>query len=332
MPTVSIILPIHNGKAYIRKAIESILSQTFKDFELIVVDDYSSDHTPILLEEFRVTDSRIKIITNKRNLRLPASLNIGHNAAKGKYLTWISDDNTLKKDFLEVLVDSLKTNNADVVYSNYNIIDENDVFKRTVEVRNNILLPFENCIGASFLYRKEVFQLIKYNENLHGIEDYDFWLRASSFFKFLKVPETLYEYRVHKDSLTSSIYDNECVKVDFSRKKRIVISNLIHLVGFSNESVNILLAFQNEINWKWDYFFKYYERFILDLKTWQSSVKNGSEDSMTKYLDNRLRIKLKDRAVRKEILRLFYERPKVILNSRFLAENKRILIYRLLTN
>ena len=104
MPKVSIILPTYNGQAYIEEAIISILNQTFRDFELIVVDDCSTDHTPKVLDFFKLQDSRIKIITNKKNLKLPASLNVGHRIAQGDYLTWTSDDNILHINFVERLV------------------------------------------------------------------------------------------------------------------------------------------------------------------------------------------------------------------------------------
>ncbi len=76
-PLVSVVLPVYNGEKYLRLSLESILNQTFTDFELIAVDDGSVDQTPEILEEFRKRDSRVRIIKNSKNEGLPGSLNIG---------------------------------------------------------------------------------------------------------------------------------------------------------------------------------------------------------------------------------------------------------------
>ena len=93
MPKISIILPTYNGQLYIREAIESVIKQIFKDWELIIVDDCSSDNTLDIIKEYEKLDSRIRVIHNEVNKKLPASLNIGFSYAKGEYFTWTSDDN-----------------------------------------------------------------------------------------------------------------------------------------------------------------------------------------------------------------------------------------------
>lgn len=93
MPKISIILPTYNGQQYIGEAIESIIEQTFQDWELIIVDDCSSDNTLDIIRKYEKQDLRIKVIHNDVNKKLPASLNIGFKYAKGMYLTWTSDDN-----------------------------------------------------------------------------------------------------------------------------------------------------------------------------------------------------------------------------------------------
>ena len=89
---ISIVLPVYNGEQYIDKAVESIIGQTYKNWELILVNDCSTDHTLEILEEYAGKDVRIRIINNTHNLKLPASLNVGFENAKGRYLTWTSDD------------------------------------------------------------------------------------------------------------------------------------------------------------------------------------------------------------------------------------------------
>ena len=118
-PKVSIILPTYNGKKYIRESIDSILKQSFTDWELIVVDDCSTDGTAEILKEYVSEDKRISVVHNEINQKLPRSLNIGFSRARGKYLTWTSDDNRYLPDALKVMVEYLDKNaEAMVVRSN----------------------------------------------------------------------------------------------------------------------------------------------------------------------------------------------------------------------
>ena len=103
MPKVSIVLPTYNGEKYIKESIESILSQTLTDWELIIVNDCSKDTTASIISEYASEDDRIKIITNEQNQKLPESLNIGFRQACGEYLTWTSDDNMYKPQALKTM-------------------------------------------------------------------------------------------------------------------------------------------------------------------------------------------------------------------------------------
>jgi glycosyltransferase involved in cell wall biosynthesis len=207
-PLISIVLPTYNGANYIRTSIESCLRQTFTNFELIIVNDCSTDHTATIIEEYAAVDNRIRIIHNTQNKKLPLSLNAGFDVAKGKYHTWTSDDNYYAPHALQTLLDILETNqDAGLVYTDYTIInDQNEITgKRTF---NNIYDSFTNWLGcgACFLYRAEIYAAIKgYNPSAFLIEDYDFFMRAFLQFKFIYHPShDLYFYREHEASLTST--------------------------------------------------------------------------------------------------------------------------------
>jgi len=206
---ISIILPVYNGEAFLGLAIESILEQSYSNFELIIVDDFSKDSSLDIANEFAKTDNRIFVYANKENKKLPATLNVGHFKAKGDYITWTSDDNILKTNFLESLVETSIFEKADIVYSNYDVIFEDGKLKRKHIVGSVEHLFFGNVIGASFLYKKKVFEVLEgYDENLYLLEDYDFWLRASLKFKFFYLNKNLYKYRLHNSSLTAQIQNN----------------------------------------------------------------------------------------------------------------------------
>ena len=126
MPKISIVLPTYNGEKYIQESIESIINQTFKDWELIIVNDCSNDDTSLIVNEYIKKDNRIRVINNNENKKLPASLNVGFNNAKGEYYTWTSDDNLYKNIALEVMYDFLEKNKKyQMVCAGMNYVDEN---------------------------------------------------------------------------------------------------------------------------------------------------------------------------------------------------------------
>jgi len=203
-PSVSVVLPVHNGEAYLDASIASILGQTYRDFELICVDDGSTDATPDILRRHAQRDSRVRIITNRPNKGLPGALNVGFAAARGKLHTWTSDDNIARPHMLDRLVAALDANPAAAIaHADYSVIDAGGRMIGYQKVGPASELLFGNRIGAAFLYRAEVTRaLMGYDETLFGVEDYDFWLRAARRFAFVTLGEDLYLYRRHGASLT----------------------------------------------------------------------------------------------------------------------------------
>ncbi|MFH1776939.1 MAG: glycosyltransferase [Candidatus Omnitrophota bacterium] len=208
-PKVSIILPTYNGARYIRQGIESCLNQTYKNFELIVVDDCSSDQTSAIVNAYN--DSRLYYLKNDKNKGIAYSLNIGFAKSTGGYLTWTSDDNYYQPVAIEQLTQMLDRNTGiDFVYSNYYYIDEHDNIIKLKEVMPSDKLVEVNCIGPCFLFRRNVYTVIgKFNEEMFLAEDYDYWVRVSQHFKMQPFPIPLYYYRIHADNLTSKYSPEE---------------------------------------------------------------------------------------------------------------------------
>ncbi len=125
-PVVSIVMPVFNGEKYLREAVDSVLRQNFADWKLILVNDCSTDATPVIMEEYQAKDGRIRIIHNETNQKLPRSLNIGFDHARGRYFTWTSDDNRYKPQALSEMFSHLE-GNADIglVYADMDYIDSN---------------------------------------------------------------------------------------------------------------------------------------------------------------------------------------------------------------
>jgi glycosyltransferase involved in cell wall biosynthesis len=205
LPLVSIVLPTYNGSRYIREAIESCLSQTFPDFELIVVDDCSTDATPEIVREYVGRDRRVRYIRHEINRKLPGGLNTGFAAARGGFLTWTSDDNLYRPQFLERMVATLQAHpEAGLVYSSLMAIDENGIPWKRVDPEPPPHLLLRNCVLASFLYRRAVRDAVgAYDPAMFLCEDYDYWLRIYARFPIVPLCEDLYLYRDHSGALTT---------------------------------------------------------------------------------------------------------------------------------
>lgn len=206
-PLISIILPTYNGERFISQSIESCIKQTFKDWELIIVNDCSSDATLDIVLRYAMQDSRIKVISNETNKKLPASLNIGFKEAKGKYLTWTSDDNYFAADALEKMVKVFKSKaDVDFVYSDMYIVDECGHVMEEKKQKNICKLYHGCCVGASFMYKREVYEKFgSYNEEMFCAEDYEYWMRLwVNNVRFYHLKECLYYYRMNSASLTAT--------------------------------------------------------------------------------------------------------------------------------
>lgn len=210
MPKISIVLPTYNGEKYIRESIESVCNQTFLDWELIIVNDCSVDNTLQIINEYAQKDSRIRVISNEVNQKLPQSLNIGFREAKGKYLTWTSDDNIYLPEAIGRMSEYLdREKDCYMVCAAMNWIDSCGQFlHKHVEYKDEDLY-FYDCVGACFMYRKEVLDEVgEYDTELFLVEDYDYWLRILLRYGHIGyIKDVLYLYRTHNESLSVRTYE-----------------------------------------------------------------------------------------------------------------------------
>ena len=204
--TVSIVLPVYNGANYVEESIKSVLAQTYSEWELIIVNDCSTDETLSICECFAAEDSRIEIITNDINRKLPDSLNVGFTKATGEYFSWTSHDNIYKPNALETMVGYLDKNPEVVmVYSDYTVIDSEGKEVKTVALKEPKYNVGGNVCGACFLYSAEIAKKVgRYDNTMFLAEDYDYWLRILTLGKMMHIAEDLYYYRYHDQSLTET--------------------------------------------------------------------------------------------------------------------------------
>ncbi len=204
---ISIVLPVYNGARFLPESLASVVAQTYRHWELICVDDTSTDATPAILAEWAAREPRIRVIRHEVNKRLPGALNTGFAAARGDLLTWSSDDNHYRPHALETLAERLRVNPAlDFVYSDYALMDEDGQITGV-----SVAPPPEGLITGndglpSFLYRRRVYERVgDYAVDLFLAEDYDYWLRViAAGFTLEPIHEILYEYRRHANSLTDA--------------------------------------------------------------------------------------------------------------------------------
>lgn len=204
-PQISIVLPTKNGARYLISSIESIVAQTHKDWELIIVDDGSTDESPQIAASWARRDPRVTTVSLAPSRGLPGALNEGFKHARGELWTWTSDDNRYEAGALDRMSELLNVDSSiDFVYSDYHTIDEEGKRRGTTSVGPASDLPFCNVVGPCFLYRAELHAEIEgYDESAALAEDYDFWLRAALRFRLEPIHQPLYQYRIHSGSLTA---------------------------------------------------------------------------------------------------------------------------------
>lgn len=200
-PLVSIVLPTYNHLTFLPQAVDSVLAQDYPNFELIIVDDGSTDGTAAYLES--LSSYRIRVLSGP-NIRLPAALNKGFAVARGEYFTWTSADNICLPHFCSVLSAALSAfpRSGFVSASFSRINNTGRILNRLTGKAFLDRILHSNSGIAAFMYRKNVaLQAGEYNSNLEGAEDWDMWLRILEIAPSVHVPDVIYQYRWHDDSM-----------------------------------------------------------------------------------------------------------------------------------
>ncbi|MBU2949614.1 glycosyltransferase [Tamlana agarivorans] len=207
---VTVITPMHDSEAYISESINSVLNQSYKNWELILIDDYSQDKTLKIIQPFLETYSNIKLLKNTVNSGAAISRNKGIEAAQGDYISFLDADDLWKPNKLEVQIHFMKTENCAVSFSSYEFIDENgkplDKIAQALNSLSYSKLLKSNYIGnLTGVY--DVKRLGKVTSpNLRKRQDWLLWLAVikKSGKPALGMSESLAFYRVRKGSMSSN--------------------------------------------------------------------------------------------------------------------------------
>lgn len=228
-PKVTVLLPVYNAAQFLREAIESVLSQSYRDFELLIVNDGSTDSSSEIISSF--TDSRIRVLQNEKNIGLIASLNRGIAEAKGKYIARMDADDISLPGRLQHQVTKMEDDPGVAVLSSFvdfmnvdgditgNWATDREATSES-EIRN--LMMRTNCIAhPTVMMRADVVRKYLYNPKRKGAEDWDLWMRMlAGGQRIVKLPEVLLNYRVHPGSITASDKSEDILEVRLIRFKR----------------------------------------------------------------------------------------------------------------
>ena len=233
MPVVSVILPVYNGERFLREAIDSILSQTFRDFELIVIDDGSIDSSPSILAECTRHDKRVHVHMEPRNRGLVDSLNLGLRMAQGKYIARMDADDISLPDRLARQVDYLEINpEIGVLGTQMRIIDQlgATIGQYALPVSHNQIawaLMFESSFAhPTVMMQKRLLERAGgYNPLFYTTEDHELWTRLLWDTRFANLQETFLCYRSHHQSTSSTHADIQRANVLLARQ--ILVSRVL---------------------------------------------------------------------------------------------------------
>ncbi len=208
MPTVSIIMPVYNGERYLGEAVASILGQSFRDFEFIIVDDGSTDGTPACLD--RLADPRIVTIRSERNMGIVDALNKGIGAAAGTYLCRMDADDTALPERLQRQVDYLNAHpDIAAVGSAVGLIDPDGAIvgaerypESPEQIRRTLFIHNPFAHGTVMMRASVIRELGGYDRRFLHNEDYDLWLRLAARHRLANLPDRLVLRRIHPESIT----------------------------------------------------------------------------------------------------------------------------------
>lgn len=209
-PCISVVLPAYNAGIYISAAVESILSQSFTDFELLVIDDGSTDNTAEVVNEF--SDPRVRLVRNRTNIGLVASLNRGIDESRGRFIARMDGDDLSLPDRLMLELELLTSDpDLGVVSCGYEKFqDSSSILERILlppidtEIRRDLYCKSHVfCHAAALIRRKALEGVGGYRREWFPVEDRDLWLRVMEKWKGANVGKVLYKVRKHESSVCS---------------------------------------------------------------------------------------------------------------------------------
>ena len=243
MPFFSVIMACYNSEKHIAKSIQSVLGQTEDDWEMIIVDDASTDNTLKIAKKFQDSDSRIKVVGLEQNQGPGYARNFSVQQAKGNWLAILDADDIFLPNKLELqkrkIIDCDNTDLVLIGSDTYHITDgEGQRLKKftyptdSKSLKENLLLRKKFPPHSSIAYKTEAFRESGgFNSNFLRAQDYDFWLRLSKVGDFLSISTPLIEYRLHNGQITVNQSSQGYLQVEYS-----YVAQVCNILRQENES------------------------------------------------------------------------------------------------
>ncbi len=242
-PKISVLMPVYNGEKYVKEAVDSVLNQSFKDFELIIVDNHSTDNTVNIIKSY--TDPRIKIIENSENKGLIGSLNIGLKECSGTYTARLDHDDIALPHRFETQFKFMDTHpEIDLVGSWTECIDtKGKSFKISRNPSNPMVIKYE-LLFNNVMFHSSIFfktELIKsnggYSTDFVHSEDYELYSRPNKELACSNIQEVLFKLRIHSDSITGSNDSQQTVHIN---ALNVAFRNMNQYITLSREDFDMI--------------------------------------------------------------------------------------------
>ncbi len=278
---ISVLMPAYNAAKYIEEAINSVLNQTFIDFEFLIIDDGSTDNTADIIKEY--SDSRIKLVQNEENKGLIFTLNKGLDLAQGKYIARMDADDISKPQRLQKQFDFLEANpNVDILGTAFNFLDtiyeiHHPEYNEDIRIK---LLDDNAFAHPTVMMRTESLRKndLYYKSEYKHVEDYQFWTQAAMHkFGLANLDEVLLLYRQHELQVTSANYEEQqysknTIRFEYlkhyfgNRLSDNELMNVLDSDGIDLVSYTILLNKLGKLNKQENIFYdKYFDKYLDNL-------------------------------------------------------------------
>ncbi len=209
-PLISIVMNCHNGEKYLKDSLNSIINQTYENWELIFFDNISSDRSKKILDQFN--DQRIKYYQSEKFINLYDARNLAVEKCNGNFVSFLDTDDMWVQDKLEKQINFIKKNsNYKILYTNYYVLKNNEkkiMYKKELPsgfITQKLLDFYGIGINTAFL-AKSIFEQYNFKKDLNIIGDFDFFIQTSKKFQIGYISDPLTFYRIHENSFTKKNY------------------------------------------------------------------------------------------------------------------------------
>ena len=292
---ISIIVPVFNAEKYLKRSIESILNQTYKDLEIIIIDDKSTDNSKKIIQKYASTDDRIRTFYSEINQGVSKSRNIGLKSVSGDYVFFMDSDDYIIPETLEIMLKATEDYNADIVDSYHLIIysknnknyyfTEGKVPKNDIvmgSLKNNIEVLTKSTYITGKLIKKELIEGLTFNEDLRRYEDLVFEHQLKKRIKnMVFLNDVVYYYYQVSDSLINTLGVKHSAYLDAAKevidnyknsskeiKER--IESLLVVNGFLT-AISKIVKNDNTLDENTDILFDYFQKYDKIFPTWKNN-------------------------------------------------------------